>query len=242
MENRYKDLSKLQEELGYRFNSIALLEQALTHRSFSAENPNEKDNERLEFLGDAVLELIISHILYKRFPVLSEGELTKMRAGLVNELSLAGLSNEICLGSYIRLGKGEEKSGGRQKASILADTMEAILGAIYLDGGFESVFEVITGLFLKKIEQENFEQKPLKDYKSMLQEFTQANSHMLPTYKVIEAVGPDHDKHFTVGLWLNGTLLAKGVGRSKKEAEQQAAQKALELLLKRQEKDGVKNE
>ncbi len=235
-----KNLSKLQEKIGYRFNSIELLRQALTHRSFSAENNQEKDNERLEFLGDAVLELTISHILYEKFPCLSEGELTKMRAGLVNELSLAELSNKITLGKYIRLGKGEEKSGGRKKSSILSDTMEAILGAIYLDGGFKRAFEVIEKLFLNKIEQENFEQKPLKDYKSMLQEFTQANSHVLPIYKVLEAKGPDHDKHFTVGLWLNEKFLATGKGKSKKEAEQQAAKKALEVLIK--EENGVKND
>jgi len=237
-----ENLLKLQKQIGYNFNSIELLRQALTHRSFAAENNQEKDNERLEFLGDAVLELTISHILYEKFPSLSEGELTKMRAGLVNELSLADLSNSISLGDYIRLGKGEEKSGGREKASILSDTMEAILGAIYLDGGFKKVFDVIKRLFMHKIEQKNFEQKPLKDYKSMLQEFTQANSHVLPTYKVLEAKGPDHDKHFTVGLWLNRKLISKGKGKSKKEAEQQAAKKALETLTKEQKQNGVKNE
>ncbi len=226
-------LEQLEKELKYTFTNHSLLEQALTHRSYSAEHgPDMPDYEVLEFLGDAVLELVISKLLYDRFGTqFKEGELTRMRASLVNEATLSSLAKKMRLGDYLRLGHGEEKSGGHEKPSILADAFEALIGAIYLDGGIEQAFafvEQIFGELLKLVETGGLD----KDYKSTLQEVTQARFHAVPHYKIIEVVGPAHDRHFTVSLFLEGRQLATGKGHSKKEAEQDAAKKALGSLRK----------
>ncbi len=225
-----RDLSRFQRLIGYSFNSESLLRQALTHRSFAVEHTGVSDNERLEFLGDAVLELVISDILFKKFPELPEGELTRMRAALVNESSLAEVAQHLEMSQVILLGKGEAKSGGSFKPSILSDALEAVLGAIYLDGGFRAAFNVIERIFDLKINQDSLDYKIGKDYKSLLQEITQARDHILPEYKVIASSGPDHSKIFIVGVWLKGDMIAEGRGKSKKEAEQHAACLAIKFL------------
>jgi len=224
-------LNQLEKELNYTFSDKPLLEQALTHRSYAAEHgPDVPDYEVLEFLGDAVLELVISKLLYDRFGAhFKEGDLTRMRASLVNEATLSSLAKKMKLGDYLRLGHGEEKSGGHEKPSILADAFEALIGAIYLDGGIEQAFRFVKDVFgelLDMVESGGLD----KDYKSTLQEVTQAKFHAVPSYKIVEVVGPAHDRHFTVSLLLEGKELATGKGHSKKEAEQDAAKKALNSL------------
>ena len=226
-------LEQLEKDLEYVFSDKALLQQALTHRSYAAEHgPSVPDYEVLEFLGDAVLELVISKLLYDRFGShFKEGELTRMRASLVNESTLSTLAKELHLGDYLRLGHGEEKSGGQQKPSILADAFEALIGAIYLDGGIDAAFNFVENVFgnlLDMVESGGLD----KDYKSSLQEVTQAKFHAVPNYKIVDVVGPAHDRHFTVSLCLEGKELARGKGHSKKEAEQDAAKKALHTLRK----------
>lgn len=223
-------LSRLEERLGYRFSDQTLLETALTHRSFSAEKRRrDADNERLEFLGDAVLELAISSLLFDRYAArFNEGELTRMRAWLVNESQLAARAKALDLGRYLRLGKGEENTGGRSRPSILADAFEAVIGAIYLDSGFDEACS-----FVKRVFETQLDRAPeglRADYKSRLQERTQKSSGAVPAYELVEATGPDHQRHFRVALFLEGRLLAHGEGRTKKEAEQQAAMQALEIL------------
>ncbi len=224
-------LQKLEEILGHRFSEPELLIQALTHRSFAAETRKDtRDNERLEFLGDAVLELVISHILYKKFGhEYDEGDLTKMRAYLVNEASLATMARELDLGPALRLGRGEDKSGGREKPSILADAFEAVIGALYLDGGIEKVFDFVERFF-KDLFQLVATRGLSCDYKTALQEFTQARFHSVPVYQLEHVQGPAHQRTFEVSLHFDGKLLARGKGKSKKEAEQQAAKQALETL------------
>lgn len=226
-------LHHLQDLLGYRFQSVELMHQALVHRSYAHEKAETgaEDNERLEFLGDSVLSLIISHILLMKFPQADEGSLSRMRASLVNEGRLAAIAVKLGLGDLMRLGKGEEMSGGRDKPSILADAAEALLGAVYLDGGLDAAFHVVRRLFDEKLDKVAAEEDPLrrldKDFKTQLQEATQAKKRMVPQYVVEREEGPDHDKVFYVTVRLDGRLLARGVGKSKKAAEQDAAQKAL---------------
>ncbi len=223
-------LSRLEERLGYSFSDHTLLKTALTHRSFSAEKRRgEADNERLEFLGDAVLELAISSLLYDRYAqAFNEGELTRMRAWLVNEAQLSSRARELGLGQFLLLGRGEENTGGRSRPSILADAFEAIIGAIYLDGGFEQAFSFVERVFARPLERAPEGLKA--DYKSRLQERTQKFMGAIPEYELVEVTGPDHERHFKVALHLKGRCLSHGEGRTKKEAEQQAAMAALDLL------------
>ncbi len=224
------DLSTLEENLGYTFNNKDFLEHALRHSSYVNELPDKdaQDNERLEFLGDSVLSVIISHLLIDRFPERNEGDLSKIRSRLVNECQLYAVAQKIHLGEFIRLGKGEMQSGGQEKSSILADTVEALLAAIYLDGGFYRVFEVIrhhfSGLFDElAIPEEN------QDFKSRIQEIVQATLNQQPNYRIINETGPDHDKTFEVELVVDN-IKTRGTGKNKKAAEQAAAQKAVRLL------------
>ena len=224
-------MNGLEGALGYFFRDKGLIEQALTHRSYAAEHEDcTQDNERLEFLGDAVLELVMTHILFERYGrEYSEGDLTRMRAFLVNESQLAKQASIIGLGMYLRLGKGEDKSGGRQKKSILADTFEAVVGAMYLDGGLEPCFCFIEKMFAEVLKDVTQHFK-VEDYKSALQELTQARFHVVPTYKLERVSGPDHSRNFEVAIVLQGNVLARGMGTSKKKAEQEAAREALKKL------------
>ncbi|NLN06295.1 MAG: ribonuclease III [Firmicutes bacterium] len=206
--------------------------QALTHSSYAHEHNlgGNTHNERLEFLGDAVLELAVSEILYHRFPRLPEGKLTRFRAGLVCEESLARLAEKLQLGSYLRLGRGEAASGGRRRPSLLADALEALLGAIYLDQGFAAVRDVVEKLFqplLHELEDGGL----INDFKTLLQEYTQAKMGVTPEYIIVDECGPDHEKIFTAQLLLDGRSYGEGSGRSKKEAEQEAAREAYERLV-----------
>ena len=213
----------------YEFNDKSLLELALTHSSFSNENNLPASNQRLEFLGDAVLELVVSDMLYRRHPDMTEGELTKLRASIVCEPSLCEIARNIGLGNRILLGNGEEMSGGRERGSILSDALEAVIGAIYLDGGLKNAKDFIRANFSGKIEGSAancFE----TDYKSRLQEIIQNRSKNTVVYKIIAEEGPDHDKRFTAEAVNNTKVVGRGVGRTKKDAEQQAAFAALRQI------------
>lgn len=224
------NLSALEKQLDYQFKDKECLQQALRHSSYINERTDEQldDNERFEFLGDAVLSLVIGHILMIRQPDLQEGDLSRIRANLVNEARLAALARNLKLGEYILLGKGEIQSQGGGKNSILANTFEAIVAAIYLDGGFAVVFKIINNLFadlIDVIHTPRFD----RDYKSRLQEYMQSSTQAVPEYHVVQATGPDHDKTFIVALKC-GDLQTEGRGKSKKTAEQDAACKALDKL------------
>jgi ribonuclease III len=226
----------LYERLGYRFKNRDLLDEALRHSSYVNEIKDSGllDNERLEFLGDAVLDLAISHILMNEFRDMNEGDLSKYRATIVNEKGLFIIAKDLNLGDFILLGKGEELTNGRKKPSILANTVEALLGALYLDAGFDEAKEVIYRLFLpliNKIEDTSLN----RDFKSLFQEYTQYAFKSLPEYILSEESGPAHDKTFKVIVCLNGKIIANGVGKSKKEAEQKAAKEALSCLEEKQE-------
>jgi len=226
------NIAHLEKNLGYTFKDKRLLDTALCHSSFVNEqlDVEMEDNERLEFLGDAVLSLAAGDMLMKRFPDLKEGDLSRMRANLVNESRLAELARSIDLGAFIKLGRGELRTNGREKNSILADTAEAIFAAIYLDGGFAASFTIITNHLSPFLESIT---KPAanRDYKSQLQELVQMTHKQIPLYEVIKETGPDHDKLFSVRLTLED-LAAEGVGKSKKMAEQDAARKAFDILKK----------
>lgn len=223
------DLLTLEKKLLYEFKDKSLLDEACRHSSYVNEQPfaEVRDNERLEFLGDAVLNLVVGHILMTRYPELTEGDLSRMRAGLVNEFQLAKIAGAMDLGAYLQLGKGEIQTEGRKKRSILADTFEAIIAAVYLDGGFEAAFRFVEYHFSKRILSIV---KPAlnHDYKSQLQEEVQVTQGA-PVYTLIQENGPDHDKTFVIQISV-GDISAEGVGKSKKTAEQDAAKKALELL------------
>jgi len=224
------DFSELERKLLYRFNNTDLLNESLRHSSFVNEQPDPgmQDNERLEFLGDAVLNLVVGHALMQHFPDLKEGDLSRMRANLVNETQLASIARKIELGSHVQLGKGEIQTKGREKNSILADTFEAVIAAIYLDGGFEAAFKIIVDHFsflLDSISMPDVNH----DYKSQLQELVQVTRKIMPCYKVVRENGPDHDKTFWVQLNV-GELQTQGVGKSKKMADQDAARKGLKIL------------
>ncbi len=220
-------ISKI-EEIKKKFKDKKIIEEALTHRSWVNENKGEKrdNNERLEFLGDAILEFIVSKHLFFQFPKKNEGFLTTLRSNLVNTTGLASVARELDLGRHLYLSKGEEETGGRTNPSILADTVEAIIGAIYIDQGLENTEKFIEENILYKIK--DLIKKPLKDPKSRLQEKIQAEGMPAPKYVVVKEMGPDHQKTFVVRVSINGELLEEGVGKSKSEAEQQAAQKALD--------------
>lgn len=217
--------------LGYRFSAPDLLLQALTHRSFHNECPggDEPHNERLEFLGDAVVELCVSNQLMERLPDAREGELTKLRAMVVSETSLARCALECAIGDHLRLGRGEDQSGGRQKPSILADAFEALLGAVYLDGGYRAANAAVERL-LGPLMDAALEGELDRDHKTRLQELAQRVRHQMPRYVVVEEQGPDHSKMFTVAVHLGDAEVARGEGPSKKAAEQAAALRALAAL------------
>ena len=226
------DIKKFQEVIGYHFHDEKLLRQALTHSSFANEKHLKKhsDNERLEFLGDAVLEIISSEFLYKEYPDKPEGELTKLRASIVCEPTLALCTKDIALGEYLLLGKGEDQTGGRGRKSILSDALEAVIGAIYLDGGFANAKEFIHKYILTDIEHKQL----FYDSKTILQEIVQENGTQPVEYILTKEEGPDHNKNFTVEARVNGKVMGQGSGHTKKAAEQEAAYQAL-LKLKQQE-------
>jgi len=219
--------------LGYIFRDQSLLEEALTHRSFLKEAGKERSSsyERLEFLGDAVLGLSVSRYLFENFPDKDEGELTKLKATLVSEANLSRRAKLITLGKYLHLSAEEEKSGGRSRPSILSDSYEALLGAIFLDGGLAAAEQFIQAHLLRNL-KETAEDKSMQNYKGELLELLQAEGEGIPKYEVLEEEGPDHQKMFTIGVYSRGKLLGTGKGLSKKEAEQIAAKMALEELEK----------
>ena len=222
-------MNTLEKALGYRFQNKALLENALTHSSYANENKGRSagSNERLEFLGDSVLGMLVAEHLYREYPKLPEGELTRMRAGLVCEQSLVEVARRLKLGDYLMLGKGEEAGGGRRRPSILADAMEALLAAVYLDSGLGEVRKIIDALLLKAKEKTG-----IRDYKTALQELVQRESGQALTYHLLGEHGPDHAKVFSVEVCLNGVSIGKGEGHSKKEAEQAAACAAMSRGIK----------
>jgi len=223
-------LQTLETRLNYVFTDKDRLKTALRHSSFVNEQAETglEDNERYEFLGDAVLNLIVSHMLMARFPELSEGDLSRTRSHLVNEIQLADLARQLQLGEFIELGKGEIQTRGRSKKSILADAFEALTAAVYLDAGFERTFHLLAHLFSPLLDQVEMPEQ-FRDYKSRLQELVQTRLKETPVYSIIDETGPDHDKTFKVELGI-GEMKSRGVGKSKKSAEQAAARKALELL------------
>lgn len=221
----------LEKKLCYQFRNIYLLDTALTHRSFTNENPHlsKTDNERLEFLGDAVLALSVSDLICNKYPIFSEGALTKIRASLVNEKTLAQISRDLEIGEKIFLGQGEEKSGGRNKSSILANTLEAVFAAIYLDSNFKKTDNVIKKIFEPLLHNEQLLDEYF-DYKSDLQDYCQKFYKKIPVYTTVSSFGPEHNITFEVLLTIDGILTQTGTGKNKKEAEKQAAQKAWRKL------------
>ncbi len=221
-----RNLKALENELGYTFQNPALLDRALTHSSYANERASSGDNERLEFLGDSVLGFITAEYLFSEHKGVPEGELTRLRAYAVCEKSLDVYAREIGLGDYLLLGKGEERTGGRERASVLSDAFEAVIAAIYLDGGMEPAKK-----FVLRFVHPYVEAKPVfKDYKTMLQEVTQKNPGETLEYVLVSESGPDHDKHFEVEVHLNSNVIGRGSGPSKKKAEQDAAREALALM------------
>lgn len=230
-DERLLALKELERSLSCPFHDLSLLENALTHRSYLNEYPfpGLRDNERLEFLGDAVLELCVTELLMKTFPDSTEGQLSRIRASVVNEQPLAGLAGKFKIGRFLLLGKGEESSGGRSKYSILSNAFEAIIAAVYLDGGYDRAYAFIQRLFEPLIEEASLPAN-YRNYKTSLQEFSQNRFKEIPRYTLIGESGPDHEKMFECLLSIPGILEATGKGRSKKEAEQHAAKKALDAL------------
>ncbi|MGQ9745119.1 MAG: ribonuclease III [Dissulfurimicrobium sp.] len=231
---RKDHIQEFEKRIDYCFLNKRLLTQAFTHRSYAVEQrPMAPDNERLEFLGDAVLDLIISHLLFFRYgSEYREGDLSRMKAFLVNESQLAKQASLLGFADFLLLGKGEAKDGGYNKSSILADAFEALIGAIYLDGGIEPAFSFVKKCFEELLDKA-FSLGMEQDYKTNLQEISQRLYHDIPVYKVEDVSGPDHARVFTVSLYLRGNMLARGRGRSKKEAEQEAARITLETLFEK---------
>ncbi len=222
-------MTELEESIGYCFTSKKLLTEALSHSSYANENKrSRRSNERLEFLGDSVLSIVVSQYLFEHFSHLPEGELTKIRASLVCEKSLHIFARQINLGKYLLLGKGEENTGGRERASILADAFEALIAAVFLDGGLEAARKHILRFIPEDIEAQRH--AAFSDYKTILQEVVQQNPEEKVEYVIASQSGPDHNKAFTVNVCLNTNIIGVGTGRSKKEAEQMAAREALKLM------------
>lgn len=226
-DRQFKDL---QDKIGVQFSNEKLLIQAFTHSSYVNEHRKKpfEDNERLEFLGDAVLELTVSQFLYNKYPTMSEGELTKLRAAVVCEPSLVAFANELSFGEFVRLGKGEEMTGGRTRPALLADVFEAFVGALFLDKGIEIVVAFLEQVVFPKINQGAFSH--VMDFKSQLQEYVQRDGLGVIEYKILQEKGPAHSREFVSQVFFNGEETGVGTGRSKKEAEQHAAQMALEKL------------
>lgn len=227
--NPFKKLDLLQKDIGYQFKNISLLEEALTHRSTLNLPGVDKSYERLEYLGDAVLENLISNYLFKTYPDKNEGFLTSARSIVVRTQSLANFAQKINLNRYIFMSKGEQNGGGRQNTSTLEDVVESLIGAIYLDGGISSAQKFFDKLFVPHT-KETLSQQPLKDAKSLLQEQVQSQKLAGPVYKTINENGPDHSKTFTVAVYIDNKKIATGKGKNKQMAEQKAAKKALKLV------------
>ena len=227
------DIINFQKALKITFRNPMLLEQALVHSSFTNENPSRsvRHNERLEFLGDAILDYIVAEKLYQDHPEISEGEMTKIRAALVRRETLAHLAKEIELGTYLSMGKGEESSGGRDKIPNLAGAVEALIAAVYLDLGMEEAKDFVNRLYAGEWDK-LLRRGSLKDYKSRLQELTQSRFQKIPAYHLISETGPDHEKQFRVEVMVDSQVLGNGAGKSKKIAETEAARSALRLLSK----------
>ncbi len=227
-ETRIEQLDSLQDRIKFKFSDIKLLNKALTHKSYANENSNIlKHNERLEFLGDSVLDILVSDYLVHKYSEFAEGKLSKIRAAVVNETCLAKLAKSIKLGNYLLLGRGEDLSGGREKASILADTFEALAGAVFCDGRLDAASDIFLPLLKEEITK-TAESWSFRDFKSDLQEYTQNKLVCIPSYKVVREIGPDHAKEFEVVVLIKNEVEGKGLGRSKKEAEQAAAKMAME--------------
>ena len=222
-------ISDLETAIGYRFTNITLLQNALAHSSYANERWHNslKSNERLEFLGDSILGMVVAEYLYHKFPDRPEGELTRMRADMVCETSLAAIADRLSLGNHLLLGHGEEQGGGRKRASILADAVESIIAASFLDGGMEAARGIISRFVLTNVPVNRLQNE---DYKTALQELVQQKKNQTLAYRLIGESGPDHDKHFIVEVTLNGEPLGQGNGTSKKRAEQDAARVAIEIL------------
>lgn len=223
------NIELFEQKINYEFKNKEYILEALTHSSYSNENKNYPFNERLEFLGDSVLSIVISDYLFKKETKLPEGELTKIRANIVCEESLSEVSKNIHLGKYMLLGKGEEATGGRERISILADALEAVIAAIYLDGGIKCAREFIL-TNMEKIINDSIKGKIFRDYKTYLQEVLQSKGEQHIWYKLVEEKGPDHNKRFVMQVGINDEVLGVGEGKSKKDAEQVAAKSALKLL------------
>jgi len=228
-------LGPLEERIGYAFRDLGLLEHALTHRSRAHEDASGGvlDNESLEFLGDAVLGFVVAELLFRRFPTHSEGYKSKVKAGLVSTASLARVAEEMALGEFVLLGRGEEKTGGRHKQAILADSFEALVAAVYLDGGLEPAQRFLVAEFgplVASAGDQAADATFTEDWKSALQEWLQGQGRGLPHYRLAAAIGPDHRKRFDVEVLVGGVVAGRALGRSKKEAEQQAARQALATL------------
>ena len=222
-------MTELEESIKYQFKNKKLLTEALSHSSYANENKrSRRSNERLEFLGDSVLSIVVSQYLFEHFSHLPEGELTKIRASLVCEKSLHVFAQRINLGKHLLLGRGEENSGGRERASILADAFEALIAAIFLDGGLEAARTHILRFIPEDLDAQK--STAFNDYKTILQEVIQQNPEEKVEYVIADQTGPDHNKAFTVNVCLNSNVIGVGVGRSKKEAEQMAAKEALKLM------------
>ena len=221
------DIKSLEEALGYSFKTTKLITEALTHKSYK----QPYDNERLEFLGDAVLDLVVGEYLYKKFPKSDEGKLSKIRASLVNEDGFNKLAKDLNLGRYIYLSNAEEKNGGREKSSLLSNAFEAVMGAIYLESGLKKVEEIALNLIEKSYEKITLDEL-FKDFKTSLQEITQARFGVIPKYDVIASRGPDHKKEFEVAVLINDKEYARAIGKSKKIAQQEAAKVAVSMLKK----------
>ena len=223
-------IKDLEIAIGYRFRNIALLQNALTHSSYANERWHNSllSNERLEFLGDSVLGMLVAEYLFRSFPDRPEGELTRMRADMVCEQTLAAAANRIGLGNHLLLGHGEEQGGGRSRNSILADAMESVIAACFLDGGLEAALKVVQKFILVEVPVTKLHNA---DYKTTLQELVQQKKNQVLTYALVGESGPDHDKRFDVEVKLNGTVVGSGSGSSKKRAEQSAARTAMEKLF-----------
>ena len=223
-------IKDLENAIGYRFQNIQLLQNALTHSSYANERWHNSllSNERLEFLGDSVLGMLVAEYLFRTFPDRPEGELTRMRADMVCERTLAAAANRIGLGDHLLLGHGEEQGGGRNRDSILADAMESVIAACFLDGGIQAALQVVQKFILVEVPVTKLHNA---DYKTALQELVQQKKNQVLSYALVGQSGPDHDKQFDVEVSLNGTVVGKGSGRSKKRAEQDAARAAIEKLF-----------
>jgi ribonuclease-3 len=231
--SKSSQLRKLEKIIGYRFKNLNLLNQALIHRSIIKENSNQdlRSNERLEFLGDAVLGMVVSRFLYERFPEKREGDLTKLKATLVSESTLSRIAKDINLGEFLHLSEEEDKAGGRERNSIIADAYEALIGAIFLEGGLAPARKMIRDQLLKKYWELTTDEEHF-NYKGELLEYLQSFGWGMPRYEIVEEKGPDHQKRFTIDVFAQGRKMGRGSGTSKKEAEQRAAQKALESINK----------